>query len=315
MLNTFVWVAFFILTIGLILFDIFILSKKSNGKKQIAIQTIVWTGFGLLFSFLIYALFKFELVNNPNQLSPTEATLKYLSGYLVELSLSIDNLFVILMLFTSFKIAKENQHKALFWGIIGALLFRGIMIGFGIILIEKIEWMTYVLGLFLLFTALKMLFTKEKEASDEMEKKLPGWLTKFIPYDKNASKSTFIEKVNNKTVFTPLFGVLILIELTDVVFALDSIPAILAITTDPFIVYSSNILAILGLRSMYFFLSELVEKFALIKYSIIAILIFVAVKLLIIKVYHFNEIITLMVILFALSMGVLLSIYKNSVSK
>jgi tellurite resistance protein TerC len=309
MLNTFVWIAFFILTLGLVIFDIFILSKKSHSKKQIAIQTLVWVCFGLLFSTVIYVLFKYELVKNPNQLSPTAATLKYLSGYLVELSLSIDNLFVILMLFTSFKIAKENQHKALFWGIIGALVFRGLMIGFGIILIEKIEWMTYVLGFFLLFTALKMLFTKEKETATEKE--LPVWLTKYIPYDKNASKSIFIEKANNKTVLTPLFGVLILIELTDVVFALDSIPAILGITTDPFIVYTSNIFAILGLRSMYFFLSELVEKFSLLKYSVIVILIFVAIKLLVIKFHHFNEITTLLVIFCALSLGVLLSIYRN----
>ncbi len=313
MYNTIVWVSFFVTIIILILVDLFLLKKEKNSRKEIAYQTLFWVVLGLTFSIVIYVLFKYNVTENHNHLEPLDAMFKYLSGYLVELSLSVDNLFVILMIFTKYKIERENQHRALFLGILGAFILRGLMIGFGITLIRQIDWMTYILGVFLLYTALKMLFTNSEQHEEINENKFTKWLYKILPYDKNASKSVFFEKNNSTIIITPLFMALIFIEFTDVIFALDSIPAILAITTDSFIVFSSNMLAILGLRSLYFFLADLLEKFAFIKYSIIAILIFVAIKLLIIKYYHFSEIFTLSVITICLISGILFSIYKNRI--
>jgi len=308
MLNNLVWICFFSLTLILILFDVFYLSKRKQTKNEIVFQSLFWIILGLSFSFVIYFIFKNKLTTNPNKLLPSHAMLKYLSGYLVELSLSVDNLFVILMIFTNYKIERHNQHKALFMGILGAFILRGLMIGFGISLIENIAWMTYLLGAFLLFTAIKMLVQDHKNNQEIEESKLLKWISTILPYNKNGSRSIFIEKINGKTFITPLFMALILIELTDVVFALDSIPAILAITTDSFIVYTSNILAIIGLRSLYYFLADLLEKFSLIKYSIIAILIFVSIKLLLLKVYHFNELATLLFIGISLGLGVIFSL-------
>jgi len=254
----------------------------------------------------VYWVFKLELVSNINQLTPDKAVVKYITGYLIELSLSIDNLFVIAMIFTSFKIPMKYQHRALFWGIIGAIFFRGIAISAGIILLKKISWLTYIFGVFLLYTAFKMLVKEEQQekSPSSFRKQLSKYLN--ISHTQNEDRFWIIE--NGIKMGTPLLAALIMIELTDVLFALDSIPAILAITTDPFIVFSSNIFAVLGLRSLYFFLADMLERFHYIKYSVFAILVFVSLKLLVIHYLKFPEWFSLSFIGASLLLGVLVSL-------
>ena len=196
----------------------------------------------------------------------------------------------------------------LFWGIIGAIVFRGIMIYFGVLLIQKIDWITYVFGTFLLFTAIKMLFKKEEEDFNPKDSKVYKIIGKIIPVTHHRDNEHFIIKENNKRYATPLLVALLVIEVMDVVFATDSVPAILAITSDPFLVFSSNIFAILGLRSMYFFLANMLQKFSYLEYSLIAILFFVGIKMILIHFYKFPEWISLSFIAIALATGVLASL-------
>ncbi len=270
--------------------------------------TSFWVALGLGFSGAIFGIYEAEWVINPTALSPGKAVTKYLTGYLIELSLSVDNLFVIAMIFNALRIPIAYQHRTLFWGILGAIVFRGAMIVVGVALINSISWMTYVFGAFLIYTAFRML--KEGDEGTDQSKYLSR-LERFLPMTTRMQGEHFwiVEEGVRKA--TPLFAALVLIEISDLLFALDSIPAILAVTTDPFLVFSSNIFAILGLRSMYFFLADLLERFQYLKYSVFAILIFVGVKLLLIHHVEFPEWLSLGVILIALLAGILFSLYKK----
>jgi tellurite resistance protein TerC len=239
------------------------------------------------------------------------ATLKFITGYLIELSLSIDNIFIIAVIFASFKIPQKYQHRVLFWGIIGAIAFRGLMIFFGVILINKFSWMTYIFGAFLLFTAVKMLLKGEEEEFNPKKSFVYRNLRKILPITTHIEGEHFFVKRKHITAATPLFVALIVIEVMDMLFALDSVPAILAITSDPFLVFSSNIFAILGLRSMYFFLANMLEKFSYLEYSLIAILTFVGVKMLLVHYYKFPEWVSLGFIAISLIIGIVISINKN----
>jgi tellurite resistance protein TerC len=219
----------------------------------------------------------------------------------------VDNLFVIAMIFTSHKIPIKYQHRVLFWGILGAIIFRGIFIAFGVILFDKISWMTYIFGAFLLYTAFKVLAHSD-EAEEGENSKLNLFLEKHLNISKNLDGEKFFTIENGKRMATPLLATLILIEFTDLLFALDSIPAILAVTTDPFIVFSSNIFAVLGLRAFYFFLANMLEKFKYLKYSVFAILLFVSVKLLTHNFIDFPEWFSLIFIGLSLLIGVIVSL-------
>jgi tellurite resistance protein TerC len=199
----------------------------------------------------------------------------------------------------------------LFWGILGAIVFRGLMIFFGVILINKVSWMIYVFGIFLIFTAAKMLFTKDEEDFQPKDSFIYKVLGKFIPISTHINGEHFFIKENNKNHATPLFVALIVIEVMDLLFALDSVPAILAITSDPFLVFSSNIFAILGLRSMYFFLANMLEKFSYLEYSLIAILTFVGVKMLVHSYIEIPEWASLAFIALSLIVGILYSLYRS----
>ena len=217
---------------------------------------------------------------------PLTASIEYLTGYIIELTLSIDNIFVIAMIFKSFKIPKKYQHRVLFWGIVGALLFRGLMIFFGVVLIEQFKWTTYVFGAFLIFTAIRMAFSNDEEEFDPKQSWVYRTIRRVMPVTGRIDGQKFIIKKRGLIIGTPLLLALILIEFTDILFALDSIPAILAITTDPFIVFTSNIFAILGLRSMYFFVANMLDSFHYLKYSLTVILIYVGIKLVLANHYH-----------------------------
>ncbi|HET8837552.1 MAG TPA: TerC family protein [Flavobacteriaceae bacterium] len=308
-----VWVLFIAFIILCLALDLGVFNKEDHviKTKEAAKWTSVWVGLALLFAGVVWWLFDSGEVANPTNMSPNNAVLAYLAGYLTELSLSIDNVFVIAVIFSSFKIPAKYQHRVLFWGILGAIVFRALMIVFGIALISKFDWMVYVFGLFLLYTSYSML-----KNDDEVDPK-NSWfykkLSKLFPITNEISGHDFFIVRNSKKYATPLFMALMVIELTDILFALDSIPAVLAITTDEFIVFSSNILAILGLRSMFFLIVGMLEKFRFINYSLVAILAFVGLKFLFVHYleslgYHIPHWVSLLVIGVSLAAGILASL-------
>jgi len=312
-----VWILFFVLVFTILALDLGVFNKTPHiiSTKEASKWTAIWVTFSFLFSGVIYWLYGTDYIGNPNQLSQTDATLKFITGYLIELSLSVDNIFVIAIIFTSFKIPQKYQHRVLFWGILGAIIFRGLMIAFGVALINKFSWTTYLFGAFLLFTALKMLFTKDEDAFEPKDSFIYKILGKVIPITSEHDKEKFFIPTKRGKAATPLFVALIVIEVMDVLFAVDSVPAILAITSDPFLVFSSNIFAILGLRSMYFFLSNMLEKFSYLEYSLIAILSFVGIKMLVHKYIEIPEWASLGFIALSLLVGTLFSLHKTKLEE
>lgn len=303
-----VWITFIAVVLFALVLDLGIFNRKPHEikTKEAAIWTSVWVTCAVLFSGIIYLSFKNNWIANPTHLTPTNAVLKYITGYLIELSLSVDNIFIIALIFSSFAIPKKYQHEVLFYGVLGAIVFRALMIIFGVALITKFSWMIYVFGVFLILTALKMLFS-HSEQKDPHEFKIYKWIRKIYPVTRKVYDDRFFIKRNKKKYATPLFVTLIIIELTDVFFAIDSIPAILAITADPFIVFSSNILAIMGLRSMFFLVVGMLDKFKYINYSLVVILAFVGVKMIISHQINIPEWLSLGVIVLSLLGGMLAS--------
>jgi tellurite resistance protein TerC len=301
-----IFIGFIILFLAL---DLGVFNRKPHviKTKEAAIWTSIWVALAMAFSGVIYWLFQEGLVENPTNLTPDVAMLKYITGYLIELSLSIDNVFVIAVIFSSFAIPQKYQHEVLFYGILGAIVFRALMIFFGVALINKFDWIIYVFGAFLLFTAFRMLFHKESEF-DPKKSKIFRFMKKLFPVSYKMDGDKFFIKRMGVRAATPLFVALIIIELTDILFALDSIPAILAITADPFIVFSSNILAILGLRSMYFLISRMLTKFRFINYSLVVILAFVGVKMILSHNVEIPEWLSLGVIGLSLAAGIIASV-------
>lgn len=312
-----VWILFIATILLFLALDLGIFNKTPHiiSAKEAGKWTAVWVACAFLFSGVMYFLYQNALVNNPTQLQPIEASMKFITGYLIELSLSVDNIFIIAVIFASFKIPQKYQHRVLFWGIIGAIIFRGLMISFGVVLINKVSWMTYIFGGFLLFTAAKMLFSNDDDEEFEPKKSIVyRTINRIIPVTSHTEKEHFFTKINGVKHATPLFVALLVIEVMDMLFALDSVPAILAITADPFIVFSSNIFAILGLRSMYFFLANMLERFSYLEYSLIAILTFVGIKMLAHDYMHLPEWASLAFIAVALGIGILVSLQKTKES-
>ena len=305
-----VWISFLVAILLFLALDLGVFNKKPHiiNTKEASKWTAIWVTLSFLFSGIIYWLYNNNYISNPDELKPAAASIKYITGYLIELSLSVDNIFVIAIIFSAFRIPQKYQHRVLFWGILGAIIFRGLMIYFGVLLIHKFSWTTYVFGIFLIFTAAKMLFTKEDEKFEPKKSFVYKILRKIIPVTSHIDGEHFFVKRRHITAATPLFVALIVIEVMDVIFALDSVPAILAITSDPFLVFSSNIFAILGLRSMYFFLANMLEKFAHLEYSLIAILSFVGLKMLLHDFVEIAEWFSLAFIAFSLLIGIMVSL-------
>ncbi len=268
------WIGFNIFVIAMLALDLGVFHRKAHaiGIKEALGWSVYWIVLALLFNVGVYWT-----------LGPTPA-LEFLTGYLLEKSLSVDNIFVFLLVLTYFKVPSLYQHKVLFWGIIGALVTRGIFIAAGVTLIEQFHWMIYVFGLFLVFTGIRMATAREKPV--EPEKNLVLRLfRRLIPVTKDYEKGKFFVRRAGTVLATPLFVVLLVIETTDVVFAVDSIPAVLAITHDPFIVFTSNVFAILGLRALYFALAGFLTLFHYLHYGLSAVLVFVGIKMLLVDVY------------------------------
>lgn len=299
------WIAFLILVASMLALDLGVFNKKDHeiGVGEALRWTGVWIGVSLLFNLALYFLYGKGYIPN-TELSGGEAALEFLTGYIIEKSLSMDNIFVMAAIFGYFKIPKIYQHRVLFWGILGAIIFRGVFVIGGAALLHHFEWIMYVFGALLIFSALKMLFSKEDEEQDLSQNTVVKLAKKFFPITTKIEGHAFFLKENGKRYITPLFLSLLVIETTDIFFAVDSIPAIFAVTRDPFIVFTSNIMAILGLRSLYFALAAMLGKFHLLKYALVFILGFVGVKMLIMEVYKIPTWISLSVIVFALGLGI-----------
>ena len=268
------WVGFNILILVLIAIDLGLLHKKSHviSVKEALIWSAGWIFISLTFNVGIYFWFGYD------------SALQFLTGYLIEKSLSVDNIFVFAILFSYFKVPPEHQHKVLMWGILGALVMRGALIAIGTALITNFHWIIFVLGAFLVYTGIKMALQKEISVNPE-KNPVVNLAKKFIPISDDYDGDKFVTTVNGKKTFTPLLVVLLVVEVTDLMFAVDSIPAIFAITTDAFIVYTSNVFAILGLRALYFALSGVLNMFHYLKYGLGMVLSFVGTKMLISEFY------------------------------
>ncbi len=237
------------------------------------------------------------------------AAVQFFLGYLVEEALSLDNIFVMAVIFAKFRVPAKHQHRVLFWGIIGAQIMRGIMIGAGAAVIEQWQWITYIFGLFLIFTAFKMFFSGDNEVDPE-NNILVRWARRLYPVTPGYVEGKFFVQLDGKRAITPLFLVLLVIESTDLLFAVDSVPAVFGITQDPFLVFTSNIFAILGLRSMYFALAAVLEKFRYLEYSLVFLLAFIGVKMLLAYFFHISPTISLAIIGGILATGVIASILR-----
>ena len=263
------WIIFGVFVLGMLALDLGLHRKSHVIKvKEALLWSAIWIGMGLLFGLIVY----FWL--------GSQKALEYLTAYLIEESLSVDNLFVFLVIFSYFRVPRQHEHDILFWGIIGAWVTRGIFIVMGVTLIHQFHWILYLFGVLLIWTATNLAFEKEKEVRPEKNPVLKIF-RKLMPVTLEYEGSKFFVKQPSKLFATPLFVVLLVIESTDIVFALDSIPAVLSISHDPFIVYTSNIFAILGLRSLFFALSGIMKLFHHLHYGLAFILAFVGVKMLI----------------------------------
>jgi tellurite resistance protein TerC len=292
-----VWVGFNAMILALLIFDLGVVHRRARALsiREALIGSMGWVSLALLFNGVIW-YFR----------GPTSA-LEFLTGYLIELSLSVDNLFVFLAIFTFFGIPQEHQHRVLFWGILGAVVLRITLILAGIKLIEQFHWLVPVLGAFLIFTGIRLIM-HNPEHIDFRNNILLRVMRRFIPFCDIVHTGKFFIRQNGQLVATPLLLVLILVDVMDVVFALDSVPAILAITRDSFIVYSSNTFAILGLRTMYFAIAGMMRMFAYLKYGLSAILVFVGIKMLIQSHFHIPVAISLSVVVSLLATSIIASV-------
>ncbi|MGV3630781.1 MAG: TerC family protein [Bacteroidota bacterium] len=308
-----VWIFFIALIFGLLALDLGVFHKKAQKvsiRESIA-WTIVWVVLALSFGGVIYYLYDEQLFGlNAGNMPPSKAMFEFYTGYFIEESLSLDNIFVIALIFSYFKIEGRFQHKILFWGIIGAVFFRLVMIILGTAFVKQFEWATYVFGAILIFSALKMLRSDEDEADfqNSFGVKL---LSRIYPIDWNNHNGKYFIRKNGKRVATGLFACLVVVEFSDILFAVDSIPAIFSVTKDPFIVFTSNIFAILGLRNLFFFLSGMMDKFQYIKFSLVAILLFVGLKMVLVSWVEISPIISLAVILGCLVIGIVYSLIRT----
>lgn len=295
------WAGFIVFVLASVVIDLGIFHKKSHIIKyrEAFIMVLVWVLLAALFAGWVFYYFG------------AQKGLEFTTGYLIELSLSMDNVFIIALIFTYFRVPPEYQHRVLMWGIIGALIMRGLLIGFGAVLVKEFQWILYVFGAFLVFTGLKMVLMKDKHEFDPEKNLLVRLCKLFVPVAKEYHNQKFLVSIDGKRHATPLLITLLLIESADLMFAVDSVPAIFAITSDPFIVFTSNVFAILGLRSMYFLLSGVIPKFHYLKLGLCIILVFVGLKMLFVKVMPIPTSISLFVIAITLGLAVLASIQRS----
>ncbi len=311
-----IWLGFLALVAVVVALDLGVFHREARvvSLPEALAWTAVWIALALMFNVGIYFLYELNPSGwdiDTEQLTGTEAALQFFTGYLVEKSLSIDNIFVIAMIFAHFQVPLAEQHRVLFWGILGAVVLRGIMIFGGIALLEQFAWLVYLLGAMLIFSAASMLVMRHDRLPPK-ENFIIRLVRRLYPITADFHGSRFFVRVDGVRTATPLFLALVLVEASDVTFAIDSIPAIFAITRDPFIVFTSNVFAILGLRSLYFVLAGLMEKFRYLKMSLAFLLAFVGVKMLLVHHYPIPNLVSLAVIGGILAVGILASIFSGA---
>ncbi len=300
-MSLYVWAGFIVFVVLMLALDLGVFHKKAHEVKlkEAILWSVFWISLALIFNVGLYIW------------DGHEQGMAFLTGYVIEKSLSVDNLFVFLLIFTYFGVPKKYQHEVLFWGVLGAIIMRAIFIFAGIALIERFHIMIYLFGAFLIFTGVKMAFEKEKKIEPE-KNILLRLFRRFFPVTKEYREGKFFVKENGKLYATPLFVVLLVIETSDLVFAVDSIPAIIAVTRDSFIVFTSNIFAILGLRALYFALAQVVDKFYYLQAALSVILTYVGVKMVIADLYKIPTTMSLLVILSVLALSIVASILKSN---
>ncbi|QJQ02910.1 TerC family protein [Herbaspirillum rubrisubalbicans] len=288
------WGGFIVFVLGMLAVDMFALGGRHAHRvspKEALSWSLVWVSLALLFAGLMW----WYLDANVGREFANQKGAEFLSGYLIEKALSVDNIFVFLMIFSYFAVPPEMQRRVLLYGVIGAIVMRAVMILLGAWMIAQFSWILYVFGAFLVFTGVKMLIFADKE-SDLGDNPLLRWLRGHLKISNDYDGEKFTTRINGVRYFTPLMLVLLLIEISDVIFAVDSIPAIFAITKDPFIVFTSNMFAIMGLRALYFLLADSAERFHLLKYGLALVLLFVGGKMLLSIWFHVPVLISLSIV-------------------
>ncbi len=295
--NIWFWVGFVAFVLAMLALDLGVFQRKSHEvrPKEAALWTAVWVSLALAFAGGLWFFYG------------SEPALTFLTGYVIEESLSMDNIFVIVLIFDYFMVPKAYQHRVLFYGILGALIMRGIFIALGTVLLAKFQWIIYVFGAMLVITGVRMAF-KHDESFDADQNPIVKAVRRFFPMTSQYHGKHFFTIENGRRMATPLFLVVILVEFTDLIFAIDSIPAIFGVTRDPFIVYTSNIFAVMGLRSLYFLLASVIEKFYLLKYGLAIILTFVGLKMIAEAWIHIPILVSLGVIVGVLVLSILASL-------
>ena len=295
--NIWFWVGFIAFVLAMLALDLGVFNKTPHvvKAKEAAVWTAVWVGLALVFAAgLAYFVDR-------------QTALTFLTGYVIEESLSVDNIFVIVLIFQYFAVPAQYQHRVLFWGILGALIMRGIFIGVGAALLARFEWIIYIFGALLVITGIRMALKQDEEFDGE-QNPVVRFVRRFLPVTSDYRGKHFLTMENGKRHATPLLLVLVLVEATDLIFAIDSIPAIFGITRDPFIVFTSNIFAVMGLRSLFFLLASVVTKFHLLKYGLAVILTFVGTKMLIEHWVHIPILLSLGVVMGVLAASIVASL-------
>lgn len=294
------WIGFNVFVLAMLALDLGVFHRKSHVVtfKESITWTVVWIVLAMVFNLGIW------------HYSGSQKAVQFFTGYVIEKSLSVDNVFVFALLFSYFAVPPQNQHKVLFWGILGALIMRAVMIAAGAVLITKFSWIIYVFGAFLILTGIKMIVKREEEIHPERNP-VVRWFKNLMPVTPDYRGDKFFVRENGVRMATPLFVVLLLVEISDLIFAVDSIPAIFAVTTDPFIVYTSNVFAILGLRSLYFALAGVMDKFHYLKIGLGVVLSFVGVKMILAHTaWKIDTLVSLGVIVLILAASVVLSLVR-----
>jgi tellurite resistance protein TerC len=295
--NIWFWLGFIAFVLAMLTLDLGVFNKTPHvvGAKEAMVMTGAWVGLALLFAGGL-AFF-----------ADRQTALTFLTGYVIEESLSVDNIFVIVLIFRYFAVPAKYQHRVLFWGILGALIMRGIFIGVGAALLARFEWIIYVFGALLVVTGVRMALKQDEEFDGE-QNPIVRFVRRFLPVTREYRGKHFFTRENGKRFATPLLLVLVLVEVTDLIFAIDSIPAIFGITRDPFLVFTSNIFAVMGLRSLFFLLASVVTKFHLLKYGLAVILTFVGMKMLAENWIHIPIMLSLGIVVAVLAASIVASL-------
>jgi len=303
------WVGFNLFVLAMLALDLGVFHRKSHAVsgKEALTWSLVWISLSLVFNVIIY--FFWDRMMPQSSYTNMEAALAFFTGYLIEKSLSVDNIFVFILIFSFFGVPAAYQHRVLFWGILGALLMRGALIAVGAALLEQFHWIIYLFGAFLIFTGIRMARHQEEEIHPD-QNPVVKFFRKIMPVTENFEKDKFFIRRAGKIVATPLFLILLIVESTDLVFAVDSIPAIFAVTREPFIVYTSNVFAILGLRALYFLLANVMDKFQYLKLGLSAVLTFIGIKMVIVDLYHIPVGLSLAIVASILTISILASLWK-----